>query len=94
MAAYLVGHITVRDVARWQHYLDGVGATIEASGGDLVFRGELAADLAGQAPGQWIVVVRFPDLQALHAWHDSPAYQALISLRESAADVRLAAYAA
>ena len=94
MAAYLVGHITVRDAARWQRYVDGVGATITAGGGELVFRGELAAELSGLAPGQRIVVVRFPDLQALHAWHGSPAYQELIPLREAAADVRLAAYAA
>jgi uncharacterized protein (DUF1330 family) len=92
MAAYLVGHITVRDEALWQRYVGQVGATIAAGGGTLVLRGELAEALAGEAPGRRIVVARFADMAALRAWHDSPAYQALVPLRQAAADVLLAGY--
>ncbi len=34
----------------------------------------------------------FPDMQAIHSWYASPAYQALISLRETVAGVVLRAY--
>jgi uncharacterized protein (DUF1330 family) len=39
-------------------------------------------------------VIRFPNLAALQGWYRSPAYQALIPLREQAADVLLLAYQA
>jgi uncharacterized protein (DUF1330 family) len=92
MAAWLVGQIAVRDPVQWQVYLDRVGATISAYGGELIFRGEARARLAGDVVGERIVVVRFADTAALDAWHDSPAYQALVPIREAAADVVLTAY--
>jgi uncharacterized protein (DUF1330 family) len=39
-------------------------------------------------------VIRFPDAAAAHNWFTSPAYQALIALREQAADVVLVTYEA
>ena len=39
-------------------------------------------------------VIRFPDPAAFRAWFDSPAYQALIPLREQAAEVTLVGYEA
>lgn len=92
MAAWLIGHMTVRDAAKWQEYVSQVGATIVAGGGEAMFRGRLAASLSGEAPGQLTVVVRFPDMAALQRWHSSPEYQRLIPVREAAADVLLSAY--
>ena len=92
MAAYLVGHITVRDPGKWQEYLGRVGATISAGGGEVLFRGEMKQELSRSAPGRLIVAVRFPDLDALRRWHASLAYQSLIPIRDAAADVVLSAY--
>jgi uncharacterized protein (DUF1330 family) len=39
-----------------------------------------------------IVVIRFPNLAAANGWFMSDAYQALIPLREQAADVLLTSY--
>jgi uncharacterized protein (DUF1330 family) len=41
-----------------------------------------------------IVVIRFPSLGDAQGWHASAAYQALIPLRQEAADVVLTTYAA
>lgn len=92
MAAWLIGHVTVRDAAKWQEYVSQVGATIAAGGGEVVFRGRLQASLAGEAPGELTVVIRFADMAALKRWHESPAYQRLVQVREAAADVVLSAY--
>ena len=92
MAAWLIGHMTVRDPAKWQEYVSQVGATIAAGGGEVVFRGHLEASLSGAAPGVLSVVIRFPDMPALQRWHASPDYQRLIPVREAAADVVLSAY--
>lgn len=90
--AYVIGHITVKDAAKWAEYRARVPATLAAWGGELVFRGQRAALLAGEHPHADVVVLRFPDLAAAEAWHASPAYQALVPLREQAADVTLISY--
>jgi len=94
MAAYLIGHITVRDPARWQTYVEGVRGTLAAHAGEVVFRGRRASTLAGEHAHDLAVVLRFPDHDALLAWYRSPAYQALIANRDRAADLVLVGYEA
>jgi uncharacterized protein (DUF1330 family) len=85
--AYIIGHVTVKDGEKWQEYCSKVPATLEPWGGELVFRGNLSLVLSGNN-----TVIRFPDLQSLTDWHSSTQYQALVALREEAADVDLIAY--
>lgn len=92
--AYLVGHVTVRSPGKWADYTRQVPGTLAPWGAELVFRGKQAAALAGQNPHPDIVVIRFPDLAAVNRWFSSPAYQALIPLREEAAEVVLLSYEA
>lgn len=88
-AAYAIGHIRVKDAAKWAEYRDKVPATLAPWGGELVFRGKLLAVLGGEHRHTDTVVLKFPSAEALTAWHGSTAYQALIPLREQAADVVL-----
>ena len=67
-------------------------ATLAPWGAELVFRGEQVAALAGGHRHRDIVVIRFPDRAAAEGWHASAAYQALIPLRQQAADVDLLIY--
>jgi len=92
MAAYLIGHITVRDPALWSEYTAGVRESLQPFGAEVVFRGRRLALLAGALDGDQAVVVRFPDPTALQQWFRSPAYQSLIPLRDRAATVVLAGY--
>lgn len=92
MAAWLIGHMTVRDPVKWQEYLGQVGATVADAGGEVVFRGHLWDRVCGEAPGQLAVVIRFADSASLRKWHESPAYQRLIPIRQAAAEVVLSAY--
>ena len=52
------------------------------------------AALAGENPYASMVVIRFPSVAAANSWFTSPAYQALIPLRQQAADVVLTSYEA
>ncbi len=90
--AWLIGHITVRDAAKWAEYRSRVPATLAPFGAELAFRGTLAQVLAGSHRHTDVVVAGFPDRAALEAWHASPAYQALIPLRTEAAEVDLLSY--
>jgi uncharacterized protein (DUF1330 family) len=92
MPAYIIGHITVKDAVKWAEYCAKVPATFAATGGELVFRGKTSRVLSGAHAHTDTVVARFPDQAALDGWHDSAAYQALIPLRDAAADVVLISY--
>jgi uncharacterized protein (DUF1330 family) len=92
MAAYIVGTIAVRDEALWARYLEGVAATFRLHGGEVMLRAASPLPLSGRAHGERVVVARFADMAALRRWFESPDYQALIPLRDAAADVVLTAY--
>ncbi len=92
--AYLIGHLTVKDADKWAEYRSQVPATLEPWGAELVLRGNRLAILAGGHPHADVVVIRFPSQDAIDGWHSSAAYQALIPLRQQAADVVLLSYAA
>jgi len=92
--ACLIGHITIKDAEKWAAYRSQVPATLEPWGAELVFRGQRAAVLAGEHPHSDVVVIRFPSREAIAGWHSSAAYQALIPLRQQAADVVLLSFEA
>jgi uncharacterized protein (DUF1330 family) len=92
MAAYLIGHITVRNPELWKVYTAGVRGSLEPFGAEIVFRGRRASLLAGEFGHELAVVIQFPDHEALLCWHRSPAYQALIPTRDAAADVLIQGY--
>ena len=60
--------------------------------GVLAGAGFLHFTLAFKHPYTDTVVIRFPDAKAIAGWYGSPAYQALIPIREQAADMVLISY--
>lgn len=92
MAAYLVGHITVKDEALWQEYLAGVQESLAAFAAGVMFRGQKTGTLAGKHGHNLVVVIEFADQAELEGWYGSEKYQALIPLRDQAADVVIIAY--
>ena len=92
--AYVLGHISVIDTEKWAAYRNQVPATLAPWGAELVLRGNLVTALAGGLPYSDVVLIRFPDQQAVNNWYGSAAYQALIPLREQAAAVVLLSYEA
>lgn len=93
MSACVIGHITVKDAEKWAQYRAQVPATLAPWGAELLFRGQRAGILAGQHEHVDTVVIRFPDADTVDAWYDSPEYQALIPLRQQAADLDLIVFA-
>jgi uncharacterized protein (DUF1330 family) len=90
--AYLVGHIAVKDTEKWAEYRAQVPATLAPWHAEISFRGKCVEVLAGEHPYSDIVVIRFPNKEAIKSWHQSPAYQALIPLRQEAAEMLLLSY--
>ena len=92
MAAYVIGHITVKDPKKWAEYRTTVPATLVPWGGEVILRGKRIAVLSGAHPYTDTVVIRFPDAEAISMWYNSPRYQALIPTREQAAEMVLISY--
>ena len=92
MSACVIGHITVKDEEKWAQYRAQVPATLAPWGAELLFRGQRADILAGQHAHLDTVVIRFPDADTVDAWYNSPEYQALIPLRQQAADLDLVVF--
>ena len=92
MPAYIIGHITIKDAAKWADYCSKVPTTMAAWAANSYFAARRRACCSGAHPHADTVVARFPDAAALAAWHDGAAYQALIPLRTAAADVVLISY--
>ena len=92
MAAYLVGHISVKDPDLWQIYIAGVQKSLAPFDADLVFRGQRAAILAGEHTYNQCVVIKFASQAALQEWYHSDTYQDLIPTRDEAAEVAIISY--
>jgi uncharacterized protein (DUF1330 family) len=92
MSAYLIGHITVKNPDKWETYIEGVRKSLMPFEAEILFRGKCAAVLAGEHPHENTVVIKFPDQATLQNWYHSDTYQALIPIRDEAADVVIISY--
>jgi len=80
MTAYLIANYDVTNEAGYQSYVASVGPTILSHGGQILVAGPGSEVVEGN-PGAITVVLKFPSMEALRGWYDSPEYQKIISLR-------------
>ena len=81
MTAYAVAHMRqARMGPQIVEYLQKIDATLEPfSGRFLVHGGDLEV-IENDWPGH-LIVIEFPDRQHARGWYNSPAYQAILTLR-------------
>ncbi len=92
MPAFFVSRAVVRDAARMEEYAARAAETLKAHGAEPLLRGGFARALLGKGAPHGSGIVRFPDMERLRAWFDSPEYQALAPLRDAACGMELFAY--
>ena len=78
---YVVVHLEVTDLAKFEQYRDKVPATIEQYGGHYLVRGGGMETLEGGELPPRNVIIEFESLEAAKTWYHSPEYQAIIGLR-------------
>ena len=86
MSAYAVAHM--RRVTMGPpivEYLERIDATLAPFGGHFTVHGGDFELLEGSWPGN-LIVIEFPDRKQARAWYDSPAYQAMVTLRTDSSD--------
>lgn len=90
MPAHLIALArNIRDPQKYEEYTTRARALLAAAGAEPVAGGPVSETLAGTIHAAVAAVVRFPDARALEEWYRSDAYQALVPLRDAAADLTL-----
>ena len=93
MSALFISRVTIKDQSKFQDYLQRSKNLAAQHGAELLANGKAPRALSGKlAPHQLAVIVRFPSMDKLYAWHDSDAYQALIPLRQEASEQEITVY--
>ncbi len=91
MPAYLIVETDVHDPERYERYKAVSPAAVAAGGGRFLVRGGELAVLEGDWEPSRLVVLEFPDLEAVKRFYDSPEYREARALREGAADLHMVA---
>lgn len=84
MAAYLIADVEVTNMQVYEEYRQKVPSAIAAYGGRYLVRGGTVRRLEGELDPHRVVVLEFSDMAGLNAFYESPEYQRLIPLRQSA----------
>jgi uncharacterized protein (DUF1330 family) len=83
MAAYLVVEHIITDATKFEEYRTKVGPMITKYGGRYLTKsGSHRMPEGGHWKPERVVIIEFPDMNALNAWYNAPEYQSLIALRK------------
>ena len=82
MAAYVIVDVEVLEPEAYTEYTRAVPASLEPFGGRFIVRGGAHETLEGDWNPQRVVVLEFPSVEQAKAWHASPAYQAILPIRQ------------
>ena len=91
MAAYLIADTDISDHQTYDEYKRQVAPVISKFGGRFLVRGGKQTVLEGAWRPHRLVVIEFPNMEALTSWYNSPEYAPLLALRQPAATDHLVA---
>ncbi|VAW78618.1 hypothetical protein MNBD_GAMMA13-695 [hydrothermal vent metagenome] len=92
MSAFFVATSSIKDPEKFQLYAKKAGETFSRHAAEPVLRGKFEGILKGNADHHVVGIIKFPTVEALREWYDSDAYQALVPLRDEAADMTVCVY--
>jgi uncharacterized protein (DUF1330 family) len=88
-SAYLIAEVQVTDPDGWKQYLAALPATLAPFHEKTLARSPAVALDASTPPSGAVAILAFNSMDDLKAWWNSPAYQAIIPLREKSAKTRV-----
>jgi len=87
--AYAIAEVQVTDPDTWKQYLAALPATLEPYKTRTLVRAVPVALDSSTPPAGTLVVIAFNSMDDVKAFWNSPAYQAIIPLREKSAKTRV-----
>ncbi|MFZ4758081.1 MAG: DUF1330 domain-containing protein [Burkholderiaceae bacterium] len=91
MPAYVIFDVEIRDMTRYQAFMQGVKPALEAAGARYLARGGAHTVHEGDWQPRRIVVLEFPSIAAWEAFYTGPVYQGLKAVRDECSSARLVA---
>lgn len=91
MPAYVVVETDIHDPDQYELYMQATPAAVAASGGRFIARGGELEVLEGDWKPKRLVLLEFPDLEAVKRFYESSSYQEAKRLRQGAADFNMVA---
>jgi uncharacterized protein (DUF1330 family) len=91
MPAYVIVETDIHDPEQYERYKEASPDAVHGGGGRFVVRGGELAVLEGDWNPSRLVILEFPDLDAVKRWYSSDAYQDVKRLRDGAANLRMVA---
>ena len=93
MPAYFIVQGAIKDEAQYQKYVQAVVPFIASFGGKPVAIFAKVEVLEGEHDERPVVMFEFPNMEAIHAFHNSPGYVPIKKLREGIATLNSWAFA-
>jgi uncharacterized protein (DUF1330 family) len=92
MAAFFIAQVKLKNGEKFQAYAAQTKAIFADYGAELITRGKAMGSIAGDVTHDAVAVMKFPDMQKLEAAFATDAYQAIVPLRDEAADITIVKY--
>lgn len=89
MAAYLIAEIEITDPTAYEEYKPKASAALQKYGAKILVRGGAVEPKEGGWTPKRLVVLEFPDMDALRRFYDSPEYTVARPLRQRASRSKL-----
>jgi len=86
---YVIAEVDVTDPTGIEKYVDRIPETLAPFNHHYVVRSTKIQTLEGDPPKSGVVVIAFDSAEKAREWYDSPAYQAIKPIRQSAAKSRI-----
>jgi uncharacterized protein (DUF1330 family) len=90
VSSYFVALIRIHDEVRYRDYLEGFDEVFEKYDGQVISVEDNPRVLEGEWPKGRVVLIRFPDEEALRRWYESEEYQRLALIRREASSAGVA----
>ena len=86
MTVFLIACVTVNPAEpdAYKTYMERTGPLLEQAGAKISQAFAVDDVVIGQKPAETVMIVEYPDLDAVHDLFDSPEYQSIIPLRDKA----------
>ena len=91
MSAYAIMDVHIHDIGEYMEYMGQIGPLLEAAGARYLVRGGPFTVLEGDYQPHRLVMMEFPSLDAVEAFHSSDEYEALKEQRDRCSVTRLIA---
>jgi uncharacterized protein (DUF1330 family) len=86
---YVIADVEVTDPATMQKYVEKITETLAPFNHQYLVLSSKIQALEGEAPKGGIVIIAFDSAEKAREWYDSPAYEAIKPIRQSAAKSRI-----